>query len=409
MKYSLSALLFVLVVSCGRRAQPYDFPSPVDTTDHPITEQVKRSYAFDAGRLTFDNQFDGARLNNLERLNDSTYVATILPENSPINPSPWYAMRIVSDRDRELTVRLAYPAGTRHRYFPKLSRDREAWIPVGSSRLTYNADSTGLSVRLAVEEGESYLAGQEIVSSRDVMDWMASFRQPYVRTEEVGRSTHGRPIPVMRLSAENRYAKRPMIVLFSRQHPPEVTGYLALQAFVEGIVDHPRIGEFLERYQLMIFPILNPDGVDMGHWRHTAGGIDSNRDWAYYHQPEARQVADYVVKKARQNEAQVILGMDFHSTWHDVYYTFDEDTPPSVLPEFKDAWLRGIEERIGDGFEVNESPGPVGRPTSSGWFKTQFNAEGITYEIGDDTDRDFVERKGKASANAMIDLLLDRD
>ncbi|MBB4079800.1 hypothetical protein GGR28_002427 [Lewinella aquimaris] len=408
MKYGLLVLLLLLVVGCSRRAQPYDFPRPVDTTDHPITEQVKRSYAFDDGSLTFDNQFDGARLNKLERLNDSTFVATIQPENAPINPSPWYAMRIVSDRNRELTVRLAYPPETRHRYFPKVSRDRDAWMPVDSSRLTYNTDSTGLSVRLTVAAGETFLAGQEIVSSRDVMGWLSTFRQSYVRIDEAGKSHLGRAIPVMRLSAENRYAKRPMIVLFSRQHPPEVTGYLALQAFVKGIVDHPRVEEFLHRYQLLVFPILNPDGVDLGHWRHNAGGIDSNRDWAYYNQPEARQVADYVVRKAKKNEAQVILGMDFHSTYHDVYYTFDDDTPPSVLPGFTDAWLRGIEDRIGNGFRVNEEPRPLGPPTTSGWFKTQFNAEAITYEIGDDTDREFVKQKGRASADAMIDVLLAR-
>ena len=128
------------------------------------------------------------------------------------------------------------------------------------------------------------------------------------------------------------------------------------------MLDHPRTEDFLRRYQLLVFPILNPDGVDLGHWRHTAGGIDSNRDWAYYNQPEARQVADYVVQKARKNEAEVVLGMDFHSTYYDVYYTPDKESPPSVLPGFTDAWLRGIEAGIGDGFEVNEDPSPIGRP-----------------------------------------------
>ncbi|CAH1001459.1 hypothetical protein LEM8419_02362 [Neolewinella maritima] len=400
--------LLLLFGTCARPARPFDFPRPVDTTTRPVASQERQTYSYDEATLTFDNRFDGARLNELERRGLDTFVATILPENAPINPSPWYAMRITAERPRDITVRLTYPPETRHRYWPRVLRTDLDWTPVDSSQITYNADSTSLDVRLSLAEGVTYLAGQEIISSRDVMQWLSTFRQPYIRVEEAGRSTLDRVIPVLRMASEGRYGHRPLIVLFSRQHPPEVTGYLALQAFMAGLVEHPRIDEFLDRYQLMVFPLLNPDGVDLGHWRHTAGGIDSNRDWAYYEQPEARQVADYIVRKARRNEAEVLLGIDFHSTYHDVYYTFDDDTPPSVLPDFTEAWLRDIERRLGGGFRVNEKPGPVGRPTSSGWFKTQFNAEGITYEIGDATDRDFVERKGRASAEAMIEVLLGR-
>ena len=403
-------LLFLLLVitTCARPAQPYDFPQPVDTSTRPIAVQEKRVFTFDDGSLTFDNRFDGARLNDLSREGIDLYRVTILPENEPINPSPWYAMRISSQRPRDLTVRLTYPPEVEHRYYPKLSTDRSNWTPVDSNRLTYNTDSNTLDIALSLTTTPVYLAGQEVITSGDVMRWLASFHQPFVRLDEAGRSKLDRVIPVMRMARDNRYAKRPLIVFFSRQHPPEVTGYLALQAVVETLVDHPRIGELLDRYQLMIFPLLNPDGVDLGHWRHTAGGIDSNRDWAYYRQPEARQVADYVVDKARRNEAPVLLGIDFHSTYKDVYYTFDATTPPSVLPAFKDDWLRAIERELGGGFQVNESAEPLGRPTSAGWFRTQFNAEGITYEIGDNTDREFVRRKGAASANALVDVLLAR-
>ena len=42
---------------------------------------------------------------------------------------------------------------------------------------------------------------------------------------------------------------------------------------------------------VIVYPLMNPDGVDEGHWRHNTGGIDLNRDWAHYNQPETRQVA----------------------------------------------------------------------------------------------------------------------
>ncbi len=406
MRYCFFFLSLLLVAGCTRRATPYDFPTPYDTADHPVDLQVKREYSFARGGLVVDNQFDAARLNGIEQVNDTLYRAIILPENTPINPSPWYALRIRTDRARDLTLRLTYPPGVRHRYFPKVSADRRRWTPVDSSRLTYNSDSTTLDVRLSLAAGTHYLAAQEVVDSRDVMDWLLSLRSPYVALDRAGTSKLGRMLPVLRISADMRYGHKPIVVLFSRQHPPEVTGYLALQAFVETLLEHPRAEALLDRYQFLVFPILNPDGVDLGHWRHTAGGIDANRDWAYYRQPEVRQVADYIVHKMRLNETKVILGLDFHSAWHDDYHTLDSDTPPSVLPGFQDAWLRGIEERIGGGFRVHESAGTISRPTSAGWFRTQFNAEGITCGIGDDTDREFVRRKGRASAEALIGELL---
>ena len=61
----------------------------------------------------------------------------------------------------------------------------------------------------------------------------------------------------------------------------------------------------------MVFPLMNPDGVDLGHWRHNAGGIDLNRDWALYRQPETRLVADFIVKEVKTQKSQLVLGLDF--------------------------------------------------------------------------------------------------
>ena len=216
----LYCCLLLLLLACNRQARPYDFPQPVDTTDRPIELQEKKTYAFADSTLLFDNQFAAARLSGIEQVDDSTYRILILPENEPINPSPWYAMRIRSvGEDREVNLRFAYPEGVRHRYYPKISYDRTHWMPVDSQRVSYTGDSSSIEVRLPLREGTNYLAGQEIISTQDVNEWAQSFRSPYVRHEEVGRSKLGRVIPVMRISAEGRYAQKPMIVLFSRQHP----------------------------------------------------------------------------------------------------------------------------------------------------------------------------------------------
>ena len=67
--------------------------------------------------------------------------------------------------------------------------------------------------------------------------------------------------------------------------------------------------------------------------------------------------------------------------------------------------LAGIQNSI-PFYSLNESPDPLGSPVTKFWFYTQFQAEGITYEIGDETPRDFIRLKGKLSAQQMMKVLL---
>lgn len=403
-------LLLIVLAGCNRRATDFVFPTPVDTTTRSITLQDKRSYDFPAEGLRFDNQFDGARLNDVQQLTATSYVVSIEPENEPINPSPWYAFRLQSEKDQEVFVRISYPNGAKHRYFPKLSADRKNWVAADSAAIVTHPDKEEITLALSLTAGEAlFVAGQEVINSSDVGEWLSGLAaKPQIKLTTIGESRLGRDLSRFTIT-NGDLDERPTIVLLSRQHPPEVTGFLALQAFIDGLLEDPRLPDLLQQYQFLVYPLLNPDGVDLGHWRHSAGGIDSNRDWAQYNQPEARQIADNVVRTVRKSGSKVVLGMDFHSTWHDVYYTHEPGVqPPSALPNFTKAWLAGIEAAIGGDFRINEEANVLRKPTTAAWFRTQFGAEGITYEIGDDTDRDFVTQKGRVSAQQLIEVLLGR-
>ena len=65
-------------------------------------------------------QFDSARLNNFEKLNDSKVVAYITPENTPINNSTYYAFSIWSKVPRTFYLLFKYPKRYPHRYRPKI-------------------------------------------------------------------------------------------------------------------------------------------------------------------------------------------------------------------------------------------------------------------------------------------------
>ena len=404
----LILLLTLLLISCKSTkslvASKHDYPLPVDTSTKPIMPQKKQVYHLKG--LNATNDFPAARLNSFVQNNDSTYTASIWPENFPINPSPWYAFKLWSETEREVYINLAYSNGAKHRYSPKTSTDGDNWSLLDSTLLQRGVDSTSAQIKLKVSIDTLWVAAQEIQDHRRVGEWVKQMGQhSEVSTSVAGKSAMGRDLYHLNIS-KGDYQKKPTVIIISRQHPPEVTGYLCMKAFVETIIEEGASNGFLEQYRVMVYPLMNPDGVDLGHYRHNTGGVDLNRDWSQYLQPEIKQVTSHMVRETVINKNEVLLGLDFHSTYHDVYYTPHESVTRKI-PEFTKAWLEKI--RVAVGLEdINESPGTINRPTSSGWYNQQFGATGITYEIGDDTPREFIKVKGVESARAMMEILLKK-
>lgn len=401
------ALLLVVSWACTSKqyvATDYDYLKPVNTVSREIVTQEKKTFVNSDSDVYADNQFDGARLNNFIKINDTVFRAVIIPENSPINPSPWYAFKIWSADKQTITVQFDY-SGFKHRYSPKISKDGEDWDLLEADPISYSEDSLYVQFKLEVSPDTLWVAGQEIVNSTTVHEWCKDLATSQsANFSVVGKSLLGRDLYFLDIY-EDKVDDKKTVVIFSRQHPPEVTGYFAMQSFLNEIMSKSALAEaFRKDFRVMVFPLINPDGVDMGHWRHSAGGVDLNRDWAYYRQPEVRQIADFIVKETAMDNNSVVLGLDFHSTHKDVFYT--NQNARSVIPEFKSLWLSNLDNAIPN-YVLNEKPSEIKLPVSKSWFFTQFQAEGITYEIGDDTPQDFIKLKGKVSAQEMMKILLE--
>jgi len=399
-------MLVIFLQSCApdyHIRKTFTYPKPVDTHDKKISYQLKKVYQ--TGNVYADNRFDGARLNDFRQVNDTTYEVLVEPENSPINPSPWYAFNIWSEKPDSIYLKLKYQHA-RHRYTPKISRDRKHWEAIDN--FTYNQDSTAILFKIAVSPEKQWIAAQKIINSKDTENWIDSLIQNRNLAHSkkiIGKSVLKRDIPFFVIGNPQAEAKN-IIVLMSRQHPPEITGFEALQYFVDELTRSNHLTEkFYKEYSIWVFPILNPDGVDLGHWRHNANGIDLNRDWAYYRQPEIKAVTGFILQKAKEEKSKILLGIDFHSTFKDVFYIFD-DTMQSTLPGFNKLWVTSI-NRIMAPFKTRISPYGATQPISKNWFYKQFKAEAMTYEIGDNTPATAIEKKARASAVTMMDLLIN--
>ncbi len=405
MKKILPFIVFALLLSCKSRNYIYktfDYPQVVNTQDKKISFQEKK--VFKAGEVYASNQFDAARLNDFRKMNDSTYQAVIMPENTPINMSPWFAFRIWSENPDTLYINLTYPYG-KHRYIPKFGIDKNHLKLV--SQIRYNKDSTQISFPFITSIKPQYIAAQEIISSSDVNLWIEKIRKSPLITEVkmIGESVLGRKIPYFRIGKGESTQKK-VVVLLSRQHPPEISGFKALQFFIDELIKKDSLTEdFFHDYEVWVFPILNPDGVDLGHWRHNAHGIDLNRDWAYFRQPEIKQITDFIRNKAKEGKNKIILALDFHSTQKDVYYVFN-DSIKTPISRFRHDWTASI-DRLVFPHPTEYAPFALTQPISKNWFFNQFGAEAITYEMGDELSYDMIKKKSKAAAITMMDLLIN--
>jgi len=404
--YYLLVLNFLVFFGC-KTVRPVSYETPVDTSTKRIKIQEKKTYNIQEIGVYASNEFDAARLNGFEKENDSTVILIINPENTPINNSAYYAFKTWSDSPKTVYYQFQYPKGYKHRYIPKIKIDNE-WTIIDSTQI-FKKDSI-ITIKLQLTKTPIIVSAQEIQSSSHVKNWYSNLlknKEGFVQIKSIGKTTLGRNIPVLDISIGNNKQKD-IIVLLTRQHPPEVTGYYAFQGFLETILNESELSKkFLKKYRVLAFPIMNPDGVDLGHWRHNAGGVDLNRDWSVYNQPEIKSVVKYIDKSLKKSKSELILGLDFHSTWYDVFYT-NTQRKSTAIPNFIDDWFSALEENI-DGYKVNEQAGNSNKPVSKGWFLYGHNAVGITYEIGDKTSKEDIKIISGTSANQMMNILLKSD
>jgi hypothetical protein len=384
----------------------------VSTLTVPIQLQYKGIFDLGAG-VYLSNTFEGARMNGAARTNDTLITVLITPENSPINMSPWYAFQLWSDHPQDIYVKLSYPEDAAHRYHPKVSTDGQNWLSLDSASFRVSKVikeekevAKDMTMKLSIGLDTTWVAAQEMITTEHVDQWMRGLESSaYVKRDTIGYSHEGRPVSLLRIGESD---DQRMIMVISRQHPPEIPGFMAMQAFVETLAAPTELAEaFRSKYNTYVVPLANPDGVYHGHWRHNRGGIDLNRDWADFNQPETSAIRDFMRARAASTGGKFYFGVDFHSTQEDIYYTIDpglEGNMPGLVPELIEASAREF-----PGYTPNIKPNSLeeARITSTSFLFFEFGAEALTYEVGDHTPRDFVLKKGEMTATKLMELMLE--
>ena len=123
-------------------------------------------------------------------------------------------------------------------------------------------------------------------SQVEMLGWLAPLRDRKLFTATpVGRSAEGRTISMLKLGAG-----KTTVLLWSQMHGDESTATMAIMdilKFFSQEPDHIVTRSVLSRLNLLMIPMLNPDGAERFQ-RRTAESIDMNRDALMLRTPEAR-------------------------------------------------------------------------------------------------------------------------
>jgi hypothetical protein len=359
-------------------------------------------WVFPEEQVRFDTRFPRARLTECEALGDGKFGLVVRPENLPVNNSPWFAFQVSCEVERKVTLRLRVQGGNL-RYRPKVSVDGVTWVTLTEEAYQQDEAREECVLKLEVGPRALWVAAQELVSTQEMLDWAGALeRLPFVQGTTFGRSVGGQRL--CRLDIGDETAER-AVVIIGRQHPPETTGSLSLMRFVEEIAgDSDLARSFRGQFHCVVMPLLNPDGVDAGNWRHNLGRVDLNRDWKDFAQSETRAVRDQIVALGKAKKLRLML--DFHSTFKDVFYT-QSDEAVSSPAGFTRLWLEALGTRL-PMYEAKREASPVPTPTTSTyWAHHTFGIPAITYEIGDNTDRALLKTVAATAAQEMMRLMLE--
>jgi hypothetical protein len=386
----ISAAALAAALSACATTEPVEQPWPVPDTHCAY------------GSVLLDAHFEAGNLGHCTVSNDGVFTLTLFPEDAPpINPSAWYAFRASGRAGDKVNIRLEVEHGYA-RYWPKISIDGTHWKPLDAGKVSGGGEaSKQMEFSFVLEGSHTWVAGQEILNSRWYQAWMQEMEAVQgTESRLLGKSVQGRPVYL----AET--ADKPEFILFiGRQHPPEITGALGMKPFMDTVFSDSDLAiRFRERFKLAVVPLLNPDGVANGHWRHNVDGTDLNRDWGAFAQPETRAVINWVEQQETEG-LELVLVLDFHSTWEDLFYTQPAVENPR---DYASVWLDASRERNPDfPFRHVQSTDFV-QPNSKNYFYNTRGIPAITYEVGDETDREAIHNAAVIFAEEMMRSMLEQ-
>lgn len=354
--------------------------------------------------VQIDFDFPGAGNLTCEIINSKYIKFFINPEtDDSINPSPWFAIR-KSKHSEDIKLEFDYK-NYQHRYDPKISNDKKIWKKINQTNILRDENGKIIIINFSPSNEKEYISSQELITEDWYNDWFNYLGGlEKVKSELIGLSVLKKPI-TMFFVEEN--TNNPYILILGRQHPPEVTGAIAIKSFVNELISKNDLSEsFLDNYNIIFVPLMNPDGVENGYWRYNENKKDLNRDWGIFSQPETKSVNNKLINFKDDKKIEVFI--DFHSTYENIFYISDI-SESHKLQNFLKNWLNNSKPdllKIDYDYKIVNSMSPNNGVSKNYIFNT-YNIPSVTYEVSDVEDRDKIKKSSSILSKKLMQSLLE--
>lgn len=204
-----------------------------------------------------------------------------------------------------------------------------------------------------------------------------------VRVEQIGLAPQGTPLYAVVLDASEDAAGT--FVITAHQHFSEWAGVRMIDAMLHHLLDES--SQPLRRYRWVFYPCINADALAYG-WRgdpHRTAGINLNRDWGPFQQPQTQAVRDHLLAEM-DSGPPLLHALDLHMGWHSRdtcgagLTVFEEGRSPQSLIDQQADFTRWFYKRADyTDFVWNHSD--VDRPNCAAWIWRTFGRPGQTLEV----------------------------
>jgi murein tripeptide amidase MpaA len=103
----------------------------------------------------------------------------------------------------------------------------------------------------------------------------------------------------------------------ARQHPGETPGSFMMDGVMDFILGNSAESEMIRSiFNVVMVPMLNPDGVVHGNYRCNLNGVDLNRNWTFPHRDlhdSVYHIRELVRNASKNGEVSLILDLHGHS------------------------------------------------------------------------------------------------
>lgn len=235
-----------------------------------------------------------------------------------------------------------------------------------------------------VAAGEGYFY-EDLVG--DLWDW----RENWYVTEvtSIGKTVQDRDIWELTITSRNPGVEnRHRVTIHARTHPHEIQSWWVVEEIIKFLTSEHPYAEHLRRHCVFhIYPMYNPDGVELRSTRYNANGVDLERQWDKENpEPEAAAL------KARfgtfMNSSQPIkVALNLHSSSDpERYFWFHAEGGTSrEFADLERRFISGVRAWFGRimpwDYAVSWTNAPATHfPESWFWFNYGTDVMALTYE-----------------------------